>query len=112
MQADNKKSTPLINQRMWRIVGGIAILACVFMAWYGGENLSRNHSPMFLLIYWGIFMLLLLVAMYVVLLDIRYIRLQYTLGARDIFDNTLGSEEFRKAIREAQEEERRNKTLK
>jgi hypothetical protein len=45
--------------------------------------------------------------MYVVLLDIRYIRLVYRLGQRDIFQHTLGSEEFRRALREAHERENR-----
>lgn len=107
MKDGNRKTEPIVNQRTWRMIGAAAILVCVIMAWYGGDNLSRNHSPMFLLVYWGIFLLFLLAAFYVVLLDIRYIRLMYVLGERDIFENTLGSEEFQKALREAQEDERR-----
>ena len=51
---------------------------------------------------WGGFLRLLFVALYIVLLDVRYIRMQYHLGKREIFRKTLGSEEFRRALREAQ----------
>ena len=74
------------------------------MAWYGSETVKRDQSILFLLGYWGLFLLLVLVALYVVLLDVRYIRLQYKLGQREIFLKTLGSEEFRRALRRSHQQ--------
>ncbi len=49
-------------------------------------------------VYWGCFFLALLVTLYMVLLDFRYIRLMYLHGERQLFEETLGSEDFRKAL--------------
>jgi len=48
--------------------------------------------------YWGLFLLSLLVTFYMVLLDFRYIRLMYIQGEKELFEETLGSEEFRRAL--------------
>jgi len=55
-----------------------------------------------MLVYWSICLALLAVAGYIVILDIRYIRLQYTIGRRLVFRQTLGDERFRKELRTAQ----------
>lgn len=52
-----------------------------------------------LLAYWTLFLVLMLTALLAALLDLYYIRLQYRLGQREIFRNTLGSEDFRRALR-------------
>ena len=57
---------------------------------------------LYLLGYWGVFLVFLLAAFYVVVLDIRYIRLQYLLAQRDAFHHTIGSEDFRRALYEAE----------
>lgn len=88
-----------LSQRKWRAVGAVAIGLCAFMAWHGARSFEPIPSKWYLAIYWGVFLAALIVAMYVVILDIRYIRLMYALGQREIFENTLGSEEFRKALR-------------
>ncbi len=94
----------MITQTKWRIAG-LAILACsAAMAWYGVETLREPHSTMYWLIYWGIFLGLIMAAFYVVLLDIRYIRMQYAIGQREAFRSTLGNEEFRKALIKAIDE--------
>ena len=90
-----------MNQRTWRIIGGVCILACGFMAWYGADFFDPPRSPAFLAGYWGMFVLLLIVAMYMVVLDMRYIRLEYQLGRRDIYHETLGDEGLRKTLRDA-----------
>lgn len=51
-----------------------------------------------LVVYWGVFFLSLLVTMYMVLLDLRYIRLMYVREEKGLFEDTLGSEEFRRAL--------------
>jgi len=87
-----------ITQRQWRRVGAGAIFGAAVMAWYGQYLVQERVSFVAQAVYWGVFLLLLLVALYVVLLDIRYIRLQYAIERRDAFLRTLGSEELRKAI--------------
>ena len=88
----------------------MAIVVCALMAWFGVDLIKAGVAPLALFAYWSVFLALLLVALYVVLLDIRYIRLEYALGEREIFKNTFESEEFQQAIRKAIEEERRQKT--
>ena len=55
-------------------------------------------------IYWGIVVVLLVVAVYCALIDLRYVRAQYAVAKRDMFRETLGEESFRKDLRAAQEE--------
>ena len=68
------------------------------MAWHGGRTLGTEQTPTYLLLYWGVFLLFLLLAMYMVLLDIRYIRMQYLMGRREIYHGTLADEEFRREL--------------
>lgn len=73
------------------------------MAWYGSEHLrDPGLSLWFWGFYWAAALVLLFIAMYMVLIDLRYIRLQYKVAERDIFLDTLGSEDFRREIRTAQ----------
>jgi len=72
------------------------------MAWFGAVAVGTEKPLWFLLVYWGIFVLALFVALYMALLDIRYIRLLYLLEEREIFENTIGNPDFRKSLREAQ----------
>jgi predicted Holliday junction resolvase-like endonuclease len=73
------------------------------MAWYGSEHL---HEPGYTFVFWGIYwavaLLLLAIAIYMVLIDLRYLRLQFKLAERELFLDTLGSEDFRREIRDAQ----------
>lgn len=71
------------------------------MAWYGSKSLSAEQSPTFMLLYWTAFLFCLLVAMYMVILDIRFIRMHYIMGQREIYRGTLANEEFRKTLIEA-----------
>jgi len=74
------------------------------MAWYGAAEVGRGTPWPFLVAYWGAFLLLLLTAMYMVLIDLRYIRLQYLAGRREAFRGTIGDERFRRALIAAQQE--------
>jgi len=74
------------------------------MAWYGAESGFFVQTPLYCFLYWGIFVVLLAVSFYVVVLDVRYIRLLYALEKRELFLQTLGDEEFRKHLIGAQEE--------
>lgn len=84
-------------------MGGVAIAVCAIMAWYGVAFVRSGATPLFLFCYWGVFLVSLVVAMYMVLLDVRYIRLQYILGKREVFRSTLGEESFRRSLREGQD---------
>ncbi|MDQ1256299.1 MAG: hypothetical protein QG656_895, partial [Candidatus Hydrogenedentes bacterium] len=77
------------------------------MAWKGADIGFERPSLLFLLGYWTLFLALLIAAGYTAVLDVRYIRLQYQLGRREVFLQTLGNEEFRKLVRAARSEERR-----
>jgi TRAP-type C4-dicarboxylate transport system permease small subunit len=85
-------------QRIWRTAGGIALVCCALLAWFGVDNVRADDSFVYFALYWSAFLFFLLVALYVVLLDMRYIRLQYHLGRQEIFRATLGNEEFRRAL--------------
>lgn len=72
------------------------------MVWFGAESDTSRQPLLFLVVYWSIFLVLFAVTILIVLLDLRYIRLQYRLGERAIFRQTLGEEALRKSLRRAQ----------
>lgn len=98
-----------LTQRTWRMIGFVSISAAAAMAWYGGGEMTKETSRLYLLLYWSVFFLFFLVALYMALLDIRYIRLQYLLGQRDLFKDAVGDENFRRALKAAQEAEQLDK---
>lgn len=71
------------------------------MAWYGTEPGVTSLTPAYLLAYWAVFLISLLVALYMALLDLRYIRYLYSQSEKELFEDTLGSEEFRTALQKA-----------
>ena len=86
----------------WRVVGGVCILACALLTFFGADAPAIRDSLLGFLAYWGVVFVLFIVALYTVLLDIRYTRVQYALAKRDVFLNTFGDKTFRKSLREAQ----------
>lgn len=88
-----------ISQRTWRTVGLVALGVCCVLAWYGTKPGVTGLPLPGLAVYWGVFTLSLLVTLYMVLLDMRFIRLMYLREEKALFDETLGSEEFRRALR-------------
>lgn len=89
-------------QKKWRITGAAAVLVAAIMAWYGASSLQSTLSPLYLFLYWSVFLVCLIVAFYCVLLDIRFIRLQFALDRQRIFRETVGNQEFRRALNAAQ----------
>jgi hypothetical protein len=69
------------------------------MAWTGVAFISAGWPWLALLAWWGTVVVLVAVAVYTVLLDLRFTQLHYVLAEREIFLDTLGSEEFRREIR-------------
>ena len=89
---------------MWRIIGGAAITACAAMTLLSRSVMTPGVSPTFLMLYWGAWLALLLVAMYCVWIDLRYLRAQFLAEESHLFRETLAEESFRKALIEAQRE--------
>jgi len=89
-------------QRKWRLAGALALGASALLAWYGVARLGFTGSPLVLAVYWGVFLLCLLVAFYLAVLDLRYIRMLHAIEQRRIFMETLGSKAFREALRKNQ----------
>jgi len=92
----------LTLQSKWRIAGACTLAGAGLMAWYGVHARLFSGPRLFLVLYWGAFVLLLAATFYTVLLDVRYIKLQYSLEKRELFRETLGDETFRKALIEGQ----------
>ena len=88
----------MLKQRTWRVVGAGSVVFCGVMAWYGVDSPSVKSSLLVLLAYWGAFLVLLACGLLCVLIDIRYVRLQYAIGKRELLRQTLQDEELRKAL--------------
>ncbi len=91
--------TEFLTRRGWRAVGIASVLAAAVMAWNGVAFISGGWPWLALFAYWGTVVLLVIVAVYTVLLDLRFTHMHYVLAEREIFMETLGSEEFRREIR-------------
>jgi hypothetical protein len=96
----------MLNQKTWRTVGAVALGCCALLAWFAGDFFRQGISLQRVAVYGGSIALLLLVVLYAVVLDIRFIQLQYKVGKRDLFKETIGSEELRREIRQGQEQHR------
>jgi len=98
--------TSIIQQKHWRIAGGVFLLISLAMMIWGPMPGKDSTSFLFLAIYWGIFMIFFCLALGTVWLDFRYIKADIALNRLQIFKDTLGSEEFRATLRKALEEEK------
>ena len=90
-----KKMSPQAVCR-WACAGTTALAA--LLAWYGSEAGPVFASLLTTAAYWGLFVVLLFASLYLVVLDLRFIRLAYALEKRRLYQETLGSEEFRKSL--------------
>jgi len=84
----------------------VTIAACALLAYFGAANGFFLGAPVACVLYWGLFLILMVATFFIVWLDIRYIRLQYALDRRKVFRETIGNEEFRKALLEDGDEKR------
>lgn len=85
-------------QTKWRMACGVAVLVAGGMAWYGAESVSLRRSLATFAAYWGVFLVLIGIIFFIVLLDLRYIRLQYVIARRELYRQAFEDEEFRKAL--------------
>ena len=99
----NPPGSPVLSQRQWRKAGALTIAVCALLAWVGAKAHFFLDSPILCILYWGVFLVLVALTFLIVWLDVRYIRLQYALERRNVFRETLGDEEFRKALLKAQQ---------
>lgn len=110
----------MATQRQWRIAGAFTLLTAAAMAVYAVISDILRHSVMVvvgltsdrvaeaaheiarwpLAVFWLSFALLIVFALYLAALDIRYIRLQYAAERRSILQRTLQDESFRAALRD------------
>lgn len=89
-------------QTKWRIAGGVAIAVSAILA-YGGVHWEfPRQSPMVFALYWLVFVLFFAAALLLAIWDLRYIRARYRVDERELFHQTLGEEDFRKRLREAE----------
>ena len=95
----------MVSQQRWRIAGGACLVICIIMAIASLDLAKPDISVWVLVGYWGIFVLLLVAAIYIAVLDFRYTRVQYKVNERDIFRDTFMTPEFRQAIQDARKEE-------
>lgn len=89
-------------QTKWRIAGGIAVAGSAVLA-YGGRHWDfPRQSLTHFVLYWLVFLGFFVAAMVLAIWDLRYIRAQYRYDERELFQQTLGDEDFRKRLREAE----------
>jgi hypothetical protein len=89
-------------QTKWRIAGGIAIGGSAVLA-YGGLHWDfPRQSLTHFVVFWLVFFIFFITALLLALWDLRYIRAQYRYDERELFQQTLGDEDFRKRLREAE----------
>lgn len=84
----------------------MTLVAAGVLAWYGANRPEIwSVSWASFVVYWGMFFLLLAASLYIVVLDIHFIRLQYVLAKRELYRQTLGEENFRRALIQAQQKD-------
>ena len=88
----------MLTQRRWRTIGLLTLAGSAILA-IGGIWVERQQSPIFFALYWTLFLLLFMITLWMVLLDIRYIRLQYSAGKRELYQQFLADEALRTALR-------------
>jgi hypothetical protein len=94
---------PRITQRRWRILGAVILLTSLIMA-VAGPHLEGLKESLFLFtFYWVGCVVLIAAALFIALLDLRYVRVQYRMAEREIFRRTLGEPAFREELRQATE---------
>jgi len=99
----------MVTQPKWRKYGLMCIGGAALMAWGGVGWQPLRESVLFFFLYWGAFFCLFLAAVYIAILDIRYVRMEYAIAKRELFKDTLGDEKFRQALRQSVAEAEANK---
>lgn len=85
----------------WRLAGGICLLACLLMVLLSGWVLGPGIGWPTLTVYWVAFVLLMMAALWIAMLDARFTRLEFKMREREIFREAFMSDEFRQELKEA-----------
>jgi len=96
----------MIQQKHWRIAGVVFLALAGLMTWAGGRWEGLRGSSWLFLAYWGLVVVFVIAALYMALLDFRYIRMEYALHKRALYHKTFNDEELRRALKEGAEEEK------
>ena len=96
---------PMISQYKWRIAGGACLVICAVMAVASLKLATPDTSVWVLVAYWGLFLLFLMIALYVAVLDFRYTQMRYKMTEKELFRDTFMTPEFKQAIQTALKEE-------
>ena len=111
------------HQKTWRRIATGLLLAAAVMAIYSistdlmrdslvflvklfsetAGEINTRHPLWFCLAYWSVFAAFLLTILYIAMLDIRYIRLQFALGKQELIKQSWENEEFRKMLKKTQQ---------
>ncbi len=97
-------------QTKWRIASGVALACAAVMTWYGAEGELPRQSIGAFLLYWGICVLFLLIAVFLAIFDISYIRMRYAVEKRELARASLADKTLRKALKEGRADRRSDET--
>lgn len=120
---------PLLPQARWRLLGAFTLGGSLLMAAYAASTDILRESALYFVslayeevresadaeaasghfVFWGLFVVLIFASVYLAMLDMRYIRLQYLLQKREIFGQTLGDSAFRESLLDAERLKRTDK---
>jgi hypothetical protein len=90
-------------RQKWRALGLLCLALSLLMVLLSGMIIWPNMGLVVLVAYWTFFTLLLVVAMWMAMLDVRYTRLEFKVHERELFRETFLSDEFKQALKEARE---------
>ncbi len=127
--AKDKKLSDLFSQSWWRRIGIGAITIAALMAvaavpmevlhdsvvhvvrMSGGEvpeTVTWSTPAYVCAIYWLVFVLALLIALYMAVLDVQFIRLNYTLERHALFRQALGDDLSESVLKRSKRPESKN----
>ncbi len=78
---------------VYAVAGGVLRDSVIHMAHFVSEEasgeLTASRPLLFCLMYWSVFGLLILISLYLAVLDVRFVRLQYVLERKTLIDQNL-----------------------
>ncbi len=86
-------------RRTWRIAGILCLMLCLMMVLMGGVVLRPGMNRMLLAGYWVVFVLLMMAALWIAMLDVRFTRLEYKIRERALFHEAFMTD--RQALEDA-----------
>lgn len=89
----------------WRTAGLLCLAGSLLLALYSGRVVRVDASLPVLVLYWSAFIVLLMAALWMALLDVRYTRVEFKVRERELFQQTFLSEEFRQMLKNAREKD-------